>query len=126
MRDKNRAVLGDADDIAAADRFVGERIEGARRCLLDLRRLCSFGHFKLPEHLMTVRELLSGLGEAHSAHNLMLRLRRTGVDAVFVDLTGWRGSESVTLDRRIENGRGSCRERVWQYGCTQVVAGAIK
>src|SRR3546814_20999845 len=50
---------------------------------------------------MTVRELLSGLGEAHSAHNLMLRLRRTGVDAVFVDLTGWRGSESVTLERRI-------------------------
>src|SRR3546814_18542700 len=73
MRDKNRAVLGDADDIAAADRFVGERIEGARRCLLDLRRLCSFGHFKLPEHLMTVHELLSGLGEAPSAPNLMLR-----------------------------------------------------
>src|SRR3546814_13508118 len=101
MRDKNRAVLGDADDIDAADRFVGERIEGARRCLLDLRRLCSFGHFKLPEHLMTVRELLSGIGEAHSAYNLMLRLRRAGVDAAFVDLTGWRGSESVTLDRRI-------------------------
>src|SRR3546814_14189593 len=31
----------------------------------------------------------------------MLRLLRTGVDAVFVDLTGWRGSESVTLERRI-------------------------
>src|SRR5690606_7308688 len=67
----------------------------------DLQRLCSFGHFKLPEHLMTVRELLSGLGEAHSAHNLMLRLRRRGIDAIFVDLTGWRGSESMTLDRHI-------------------------
>jgi aspartate kinase len=101
MREKNRAVLDDADDIALADLFVEERIEGARSCLLDLRRLCSFGHFKLPEHLMTVRELLSGLGEAHSAHNLMLRLRRAGVDAVFVDLTGWRGSESLALERRI-------------------------
>jgi len=102
MREKNRAVLDDPADVAAADRFVEERIEGARSCLLDLRRLCSFGHFKLPEHLMTVRELLSGLGEAHSAHNLMLRLRRSGIDAVFVDLTGWRGSESVNLERRIE------------------------
>src|SRR3546814_13319871 len=44
MRDKNRAVLGDADDIAAADRFVGERIEGARRCLLDLRRQIGRAH----------------------------------------------------------------------------------
>ena len=101
MRERNRAVLDDADDVALADRFVDERIEGARSCLRDLRRLCSFGHFKLPEHLMTVRELLSGLGEAHSAHNLMLRLRRAGVDAVFVDLTGWRGSESLALERRI-------------------------
>src|SRR3546814_19123952 len=31
----------------------------------------------------------------------MRRRRRAGVDAAFVDLTGWRGSESVTLDRRI-------------------------
>jgi len=101
MREKNRAVLDSEDDIARADRFVEERIDGARSCLRDLRRLCSFGHFKLPEHLMTVRELLSGLGEAHSAHNLMLRLRRRGVAAEFVDLTGWRGSESVALERRI-------------------------
>src|SRR3546814_11862171 len=92
MRDKNRAVLGDADDIAAADRFVGERIEGARRCPLDLRRLCSFGHFKLPEHPLTVREPLSGLGEATSAHNLLLRLRRPG-----------------------ETGRAPCKARVCPY-----------
>jgi len=101
MRAKNRDVLRHPDDLAQADRFVEERIEGARSCLVDLQRLCSFGHFKLPEHLMTVRELLSGLGEAHSAHNLMLRLRRAGVDTAFVDLTGWCGSESMTLDRRI-------------------------
>jgi len=101
MREKNREVLEDASDIALADRFVEERIEGVRSCLLDLRRLCSFGHFKLPEHLMTVREMLSGIGEAHSAYNLMLRLCRAGVNAVFVDLTGWRESDSVKLDQRI-------------------------
>ena len=45
MRKKNREVLEDAADIALADSFVDERIEGARSCLMDLRRLCSFGHF---------------------------------------------------------------------------------
>ncbi|GAB4364553.1 MAG: aspartate kinase [Kiloniellaceae bacterium] len=101
MREKNRAVLEDPADIALADRFVEERIEGVRSCLMDLRRLCSFGHFKLPEHLMTVREMLSGIGEAHSAHNLMLRLQRAGVNAVFVDLTGWRETGTKKLDQRI-------------------------
>jgi aspartate kinase len=101
MREKNRDVLEDPADIALADRFVDERVEGVRSCLMDLRRLCSFGHFKLPEHLMTVREMLSGIGEAHSAHNLMLRLQRAGVNAVFVDLTGWRETGSKKLDDRI-------------------------
>lgn len=101
MREKNREVLEDPSDIALADRFVDERIEGVRSCLMDLRRLCSFGHFKLPEHLMTVREMLSGIGEAHSAHNLTLRLKRAGVNAVFVDLTGWRETGSMKLEQRI-------------------------
>ena len=102
MREKNREVLEDPADIALADRFVDERIEGVRSCLMDLRRLCSFGHFKLPEHLLTVREMLSGVGEAHSAHNLMLRLQRAGVNAVFVDLTGWRETGAKKLDERID------------------------
>lgn len=101
MREKNREVLDDPSDLALADRFVEERVEGVRSCLMDLRRLCSFGHFKLPEHLLTVREMLSGIGEAQSAHNLALRLRREGVNAVFVDLTGWRESETRTLQQRI-------------------------
>jgi aspartate kinase len=101
LREKNRDVLDDSADIALADRFVEERIEGVRSCLMDLRRLCSFGHFKLPEHLMAVREMLCGVGEAHSAHNLMLRLQRAGVNATFVDLTGWRENGFKKLDQRI-------------------------
>jgi aspartate kinase len=50
---------------------------------------------------MTVREMLSGVGEAHSAHNLMLALRRHGVNAALVDLTGWRESEGKKLGERI-------------------------
>lgn len=101
MREVNAEILDDAGDRKVADDFVRERIEGARSCLLDLQRLCSYGHFRLEEHMMTTRELLSGLGEAHSAFTTVLLLRRRGVNARFIDLTGWRDENQPDLDGRI-------------------------
>ena len=63
----NNEILSDVGDRQRADAFVRDRIEGARACMIDLQRLCSYGHFRIESHLMTLRELLSGLGEAHSA-----------------------------------------------------------
>ncbi|MEX2536223.1 MAG: hypothetical protein WD273_11570, partial [Trueperaceae bacterium] len=80
---------------------VLERIEGARSCLIDLQRLCSYGHFQLVEHMQTIREMLSALGEAHSANNLALLLRRRGVNARLTDLTGWRDETQPELEERI-------------------------
>ncbi|WP_352760842.1 hypothetical protein [Mesorhizobium sp. M0217] len=37
-----------------------------------------------------MREILAAQGEAHSAHNTVLLLRALGVEAMFVDMTGWR------------------------------------
>lgn len=99
----NARLVDDAADRGVADDFVRERIEGARNCLIDLGRLCSYGHFKLDEHLMTVRELLSGLGEAHSAFNTALILRRRGVNARFIDLSGWRDEGAPDLQQRIDD-----------------------
>ena len=76
MREKNAEVFGDHPDRKVADNFVLERVEGVRNCLIDLHRLCSYGQFRLDEHLMTVREMLAALGEAHSAHNTSLLLRQ--------------------------------------------------
>ncbi|MEN8722211.1 MAG: aspartate kinase [Alphaproteobacteria bacterium] len=103
MQAINAEIFGDHPDCQAADDFVRERIEGVRSCLLDLQRLCSYGHFQLEEHLLTIREMLSALGEAHSAHNTMLLLRQKGAAASFVDLTGWRDEEVPSLDDRIKN-----------------------
>ena len=100
----NADAFADEADRKLADRFVQERVEGVRNCLIDLQRICGYGHFKLEEHLMTVREMISGIGEAHSAHNTMLLLRRRGVEAEFVDLSGWRESESMSLEDRIREG----------------------
>lgn len=88
-------------DVMQADSFVKQRIEGVRSCLLDLTRLCSFGHFQLDEHLLTVREMLSAIGEAHSAHNSALILKDQGVNARFVDLSGWMETEQLSLEEKI-------------------------
>ncbi|WDI30273.1 aspartate kinase [Hyphococcus flavus] len=101
MREINASIFDDNADRAAADNFVRERIEGVRSCLLDIQRLCSFGHFRVDDHLSTVKEMLSALGEAQSAHNTALLLRQHGVNASFIDLTGWRTEESPTLDERL-------------------------
>lgn len=100
------AVLSEPADRARAEDFVRERIEGARNVLYDLRRLCSYGHFRLSSHMHTVRELLSGLGEAHSAFVTALLLIRAGVNARFVDLSGWRDETECSLDERIALGLG--------------------
>ncbi|WP_417204918.1 aspartate kinase [Antarctobacter sp.] len=97
-------VLDHPGDIEQATAFVQERIEGARNCLIDLQRLCSYGHFRLNAHLLHIRELLSGLGEAHSALVATLLLQRSGVNARLVDLTGWRDEGEVTLTERLDRG----------------------
>src|SRR3546814_13021205 len=71
-------------------------------CLDDLARLRSHGRFRLKEQFITVRELLAGMGEAHSAHSTALLLRDRDVNARFVDLTLWDEDDMRSLDARIE------------------------
>ncbi|MFZ5962193.1 aspartate kinase [Thalassococcus sp. BH17M4-6] len=104
MREAHEAVLDHAGDRSDANDFVRDRIEGARSCLIDLHRLCSYGHFRLSAHMAITRELLSGLGEAHSAYVTTLLLRRNGINARFVDLSGWRDEREMSLEERIEDG----------------------
>lgn len=101
MIDAHKSVLDNPGDIDRADEFVRDRIEGARNCLIDLQRLCSYGHFRLAEHMLQIRELLSGLGEAHSAFTATLLLQRAGVNARLLDLSGWRDEGDVSLEERI-------------------------
>jgi aspartate kinase len=101
MYERNAEIFGGTTEREAADAFIRERVEGTRSCLVDLHRLCAFGHFKLQEHLNSVREMLSALGEVHSAHNTVLLLKKKGINATLVDLSGWRDPDSLTLDERI-------------------------
>jgi len=89
--------------LGQANSFLNERIEDAREVLLNLQKLCQHGHFALETQLETVREMLSSLGEAHSAWNTATLLKRDGINACYVDLTGWRSGQHVSLDQRIED-----------------------
>ena len=64
LTDKNSDLFPDPMLKQQADQFITDRIEGVRGCLIDLQRLCSYGQFQLEEHLLTVREMLAGIGEA--------------------------------------------------------------
>jgi aspartate kinase len=99
----NRDLFSDSLDVERANRFVGERLDSAAACLDNLAQLCRHGHFALDMHLATVREMLASIGEAQSAWNTVQLLQRDGINARFVDLTGWRSEEHMSLDSRIES-----------------------
>lgn len=101
MFKKNEELFNTPESIAAANTFIGERLDTAERCLDDLQRLCGHGHFSLEAHLSTVREMLASLGEAHSARNMAELLKLEGVKARFVDLTGWNADKSLGMDEHI-------------------------
>lgn len=98
---RNAAMFARRESRIDADRFVHQRIEALHACLSDLDRLRRHGRFSLKDQLVTVREMLAGLGEAHSAHSTTLLLRDRGVNAVLVDLTLWSEDDQVSLDQRI-------------------------
>lgn len=101
MRAFNATLFEQPHLLKQADQFITERMEGVRSCLLDLQRVCSYGHFQINEHLATVREMLAGVGEAHSAFNTALLLQSEGINARFVDLSGWREPDNLPLDDKI-------------------------
>jgi len=102
MHERNAEMFVRPESRAEADRFVDGRIDAVSACLDDLARLRSHGRFSLKEQLTTVRELLAGIGEAHSAHSTALLLRDRDVNATFVDLTLWDEDDLRSLDERIK------------------------
>jgi aspartate kinase len=104
MAEHQNRLLSHAADRQEADEFLRERIEGARSCLIDLQRLSTYGHFRLGPQMMTIRELLSGIGEAHSAKTATLMLKRCDINARMIDLSGWRDETHPDLERRIKDG----------------------
>ena len=97
----NQTLFQNTQQLDEANEFINERIAKTIALLNHLQDLCSHGHFSLEEHLLTVRELLASIGEAHSAWNLSRLLKNEGVNTRFVDLTGWQADTKHPLDKLI-------------------------
>jgi len=91
-------------NVAEADKFINERLDGIRTSLEDLTNLRTFGHFRPDDYLPATREFLAAVGEVHSAYNSVQILKAHGVNACFVDLSGWKSTKSLTLDQAITDG----------------------
>ncbi|MCJ8329917.1 MAG: aspartate kinase [Lentisphaeria bacterium] len=88
-------------DQDSADEFIVERFNEIKSCLYDLQRLSSYGHFQIEKQLLAVRELLSAVGEAHSARNSAEILCAQDVNAQCIDLTGWKDLEILPFNEKI-------------------------
>ncbi|QEP44512.1 aspartate kinase [Ectothiorhodospiraceae bacterium BW-2] len=97
----NEELFDDSAQLAMANRFIGQRLDDTEVVLDNLYSLCQHGHFAMTDHLLRVREMLASLGEAHSGWNTAHLLQNVGINARFVDLTGWHADEMLPLDEVI-------------------------
>jgi aspartate kinase len=102
MKEINSQFASIGLDINKANAFIEERMEDARSCLKQITSIRSYGHLPVDEFLPSIRELLASIGEAHSAFNSVLMLQAKGINAIFVDLTGWKKEGKEPLEEVIE------------------------
>lgn len=101
MLEYNRSFESIGLDLKEADEFINKRLNEIETCLEDIMNLRTFGHFQPSDYLPATREFLAAVGEVHSAYNSAKILQAHGVNARFVDLSGWKSTKSVTLDQAI-------------------------
>ncbi|MFO7656089.1 MAG: aspartate kinase, partial [Bacteroidales bacterium] len=99
--DINRTFTDIKLDMKVADEFITERINLAKNYLLNLQNVMATGYVNKQNILLAAREILSSIGEAHSAYNSVNILQNNGINATFVDLCGFNDSDYLTIDERI-------------------------
>ncbi len=85
-----------------ADKFIKERIEQAKNYLYSMHNVAGSGYVNKGNIFLAAREILSSIGEAHSAFNSVNICKNNGINATFVDLCGFNDSEALTIDERIK------------------------
>jgi aspartate kinase len=98
MFDINKGFKNIGLDVDLANNFIENRVGETEACLSDIRRLCSYGHFSKEEFVPATKEMLSSIGEAHSAFNSASILQSKGLNSAFVDLTGWKDQTKLPVE----------------------------
>ena len=88
-------------DLAAADGFLEKRMRELHAYLDSMRHVLASGYLRRDSVLLAAREMLAAVGEAHSAFNSVEILKRKGVHAYLMDLSGFDDDDPLTIDQRI-------------------------
>lgn len=88
-------------DLKEARDFIRFRVDQAKTVLYSLSKVLASGYVKPADIHLAAREILSSIGEAHSAWNSVNMLNNNGVNARFIDLCGFHDNEPLTIDQRI-------------------------
>ena len=90
-------------DLAAADAFIEKHVKKAQSYLENLVDVLASGYVSKEGILQAAREILASIGETHSAFNLSNILQKKGVNARFIDLSGFDDQRPFTIDQRIRD-----------------------
>jgi aspartate kinase len=101
LLDINRTFTGIKLDLELAEKFITGRIVQAKNYLDSLADVLASGYVNRQNILLAAREILSSIGEVHSAFNSVNILENNCINATFVDLCGFNDSEYLTIDERI-------------------------
>lgn len=101
LTDMNRLFANIGLNLKEAEAFITERIHQTKGYLKNISELIGSGYVDRENIFLAARELLASIGEAHSAFNSVNILKNRGVNALFVDLSGFNDSDYLTIDKRI-------------------------
>jgi aspartate kinase len=90
-------------DVIAADNFIEKRIKDAQHYLENFASILGSGYVSKDSILQAAREILASIGESHAAFVLTNILLGKGLNATFVDLSGFHDTRSHTIDQRIHH-----------------------
>ena len=97
----NRGFAAIKLDQQVADTFITARINQAKNYLNSLADVLATGYVSRQNILLAAREILSSIGEAHSAFNSVNILLNNNINATFIDLCGFNDKEYLSIDQRI-------------------------
>jgi aspartate kinase len=88
-------------NVPAADAFIEQRLKDAQTYLENIANILASGYVNKADVLLAAREILASIGETHSAFVFANILQNMGINATFVDLSGFHDHRSLTIDQRI-------------------------
>ncbi|GHV22351.1 aspartate kinase [Bacteroidia bacterium] len=87
--------------LSEANDFIQYRIKQAKTYLYSMYTVIASGYVEESHIYLAAREILSSIGEAHSAWNSVNILNNNGINATFIDLCGFNDNEPLTINERI-------------------------